>query len=79
MIFIISAEDAHSDTLQFVELMVDHKRFKNKYMFGTILEKHRHKNVYKDPCSGDSGGPLVVFGPTHHILIGEEIFRMIDF
>ena len=70
----ISATDAHSETLQFVELMVNNKRYKNKYMFGTITEKHEHNNVYKDPCSGDSGGPLVVLGPTNHILIGKNIY-----
>ena len=73
--FFFSASEAHSDTLQFVELMVNSKEYKNKYMFGTITEKDEHNDVFKDPCSGDSGGPLVVLGPTHHILIGRDIFK----
>ena len=73
--FFFSASEAHSDTLQFVELMVNSKKYKNKYMFGTITEKDEHNDVFKDPCSGDSGGPLVVLGPTHHILIGRDILN----
>ena len=68
----ILAEEAHSKTLQFVDLVVNTKIYKNKYMFGTFTEKHPDTNVYKDPCSGDSGGPLVILGPTHHILIGKK-------
>ena len=44
-------------------------------MFGTITEKDELNDIFKDPCSGDSGGPLVVLGPTHHILIGRDIFK----